>query len=71
MDELTLRDQIAMNSPFTLGEAIELVKIKYQEQEDKEVKVNINVAIQYLAELNYAYADKMLQVRNPNTEGDE
>lgn len=63
--EIDLRDHFATHSPFTLGESIELLKTRYRENtEDGEPpRIPIQEAIQYLAQLNYAYADNMLRIR--------
>lgn len=67
MAEVDLRDYFASNSPFSLGDSIELLKMRLREQqgeeEKEEPKVGIDQAIQYLARLNYVYADNMVAVR--------
>jgi len=64
MAEVDLRDYFASNSPFSLGDSIELLKMRLKEQQgEEEPKVGIDQAIQYLARLNYVYADNMVAVR--------
>lgn len=62
MENLTERDYFATHSPFTLSEAIELLKIRFKEEE-KDQKVFIEDAIRYLAQMNYSYADHMITVK--------
>lgn len=72
MAEVDLRDYFASNSPFSLGDSIELLKMRLREQQgEEEPKVGIDQAIQYLARLNYVYADNMVAVRHQSMQAQQ
>lgn len=72
MAEVDLRDYFASNSPFSLGDSIELLKMRLKEQQgEEEPRVGIDQAIQYLARLNYVYADNMVAVRKASQQPKE
>lgn len=62
--EIDLRDHFATHSPFSLGDAIEILKVRLKEQGEEDPKVGIEQAIQYLTRMNYVYADNMMVTRS-------
>lgn len=69
--EIDLRDHFATHSPFTLGDAIEVLKVRLREQGEEEPKVGVEQAIQYLTRMNYVYADNMMVTRSVSNQPEQ